>query len=245
MIKKLYPEIVIAGGLVKALNLSLEKNNSSFLCIENNLFGETNLTSAILKNKNHSSQIYIASEKKLYLFDFWENGVCLGFGKINDIHSLTRIIDYWLRCDLTIKDLIEKYSFISANDIANSYYDNKEVEYQWNKILKDDYITQVGLIEFVELAIKDEILSKLFPFTSMTTLRFSRCTGFPYTNDTPTVTPIGNKSFKVNSTFEIDNDENYLGKGTAIEVLKIVKNNLPYNISPAVKGTANDCKLDK
>lgn len=49
----------------------------------------------------------------------------------------------------------------------------------------------LGLKEFIDLASKDDLLNKLFPFTSLYTLCFSKCTGFPFdTNDLPNVTPI-------------------------------------------------------
>jgi hypothetical protein len=84
--------------------------------------------------------------------------------------------------------LAEKYSFVQPNEKAIAFDENKEVEYIWNCLLLDD---SLGLSEFIKLASKDEILSKLFPFTSLYTLCFSRCTGYPYVSYQPS-TPKSN-----------------------------------------------------
>lgn len=103
----------------------------------------------------------------------------------------------------------------------------------------------------------DGVLNKLFPFTSLYTLCFSRCTGYPYdTDDLPNVTPKqfenfapikGVKSITVQDRNKLEtqfvvtkNKSEYLGEGNAAEALKIVKENLPENIQPARKGTADE-----
>lgn len=87
---------------------------------------------------------------------------------------------------------------------------------------------------------KDEILNKLFPFTSMETLCFSKCTGYPYDMEgLPVVNP---KLYNNNSTEKLFRvilpGNGILGEGNAEEALRIVKANLPPDIKPAVKGTA-------
>lgn len=65
----------------------------------------------------------------------------------------------------------------------------KKTETVWRFFVEES--ESYGLKEFVDLASKDEILNKLFPFKSHYTLQFSRCTDFPYdTKDLPNVTLI-------------------------------------------------------
>ena len=88
---------------------------------------------------------------------------------------------------------------------------------------------------FIELAVKDSDLIRLFPFMSHESLRFSRCTGYPYTTDMPIVVPIENGLFEIRTTrFHL------LGTGTASEALIIVKAHMPRNMKPATKGTSED-----
>ncbi|OOQ57210.1 hypothetical protein BC343_15585 [Mucilaginibacter pedocola] len=87
----------------------------------------------------------------------------------------------------------------------------------------------------VRLAKQDEVLGALFPFTSMNRLCFSRCTGYPYTSDIPLIQAALDGTYQVRLP-----DNTLLGGGNAIEVISLLKQNLPANIQPAVPGTADD-----
>lgn len=121
--------------------------------------------------------------------------------------------------------------------------------------MQDQYRAELN--DFVKLAIKDEVLNKLFPFTSLYTLCFSKCTSYPYdTDDLPNVTPKQFENFapvqeekgievqdrnKLEPQFVVTkNKSEYLGEGNAEEALRIVKANLPDNLQPARKGTTDE-----
>jgi len=234
MTKIRYSEIEIAGGLISALNFAFKKMGSE-LRVSNeddpNFFPGA---FAQIEKNNKLSQIYIASEEKLYLPDFWRDGVCLANGGVNDIDLLVECIDYWLNSQESTKQLANKFSFVTPYKNAAVFDEGKEVEYAWKLILNSEYSKEIR--SFVELAINDEILSKLYPFTSLMTLCFSRCTGYPYTGDTPTITPI----FETDRYLVRNSDGDEIGSGSASEALKMVLCNLPTDIGPAVKGTADD-----
>lgn len=187
------------------------------------------------------SQVCLAADEKLYLPDFWRNGVCLAHARTDDILDLAKVIDFWLNHDISTGELAEKFGFVQPNENAKAFDENKEVEYTWNLILQDE--SRADLRDFIRLAIRDEVLNKLFPFTSLHTLCFSRCTGYPYdTHDLPDITPkkLENNSQLANSVFVVKKNRNeYIGEGSAAEALKIVKAHLPANIQPAIKGTAD------
>jgi hypothetical protein len=186
---------------------------------------------ARLIKDNKFSQIYIAAEEKLYLPDFWRDGVCLGQGKTSNIDLLAECIDFWLMTNPSTKQLAVKFAFVTPNNDATIYDEGKEVEHKWKSILNDPYSKEIKT--FVELAIKDAFLSKLFPYTSLMTLCFSRCTGYPFSYDTPTVTPI----LETDQYLVRASDGNEIGSGSANEALKMVLDNLPNDIEPAIKGT--------
>lgn len=234
MTKTLYPEIVSAGGLIFALNNSFNKIGSTLRVVNDNDPKFFPGAYARLEKDNKFSQVYIAAEEKLYLPDFWRDGVCLGHGKTPDIDHLAECIDFWLTTNTNTKQLADKFTFVKPNNDAAIYDEGKEVEYKWKSILDDPHRKEIK--EFVELAIKDTILSKLFPYTSLMTLCFSRCTGYPFTYDTPTVTPI----FETDQYLVRTSDGKEIGSGSATEALKIVLDNLPNDIGPAVKGTSED-----
>lgn len=251
----MYRELEKVGGLQNAIDIEFEKLNSGLRVTRDSDLDKIPLTFALIKNGQKFSQVYIGAEEKLYLPDFWKEGVCLAHGQTGNISELGQVLDFWLCNDITTRELADKFSFVEPNDKAFAFDDNKEIEYTWNLILHDQSRTELN--DFVKLAIKDDILNKLFPFTSLYTLCFSRCTGYPYdTDNLPNVTPKqfenfapvkGEKSIatqdrnKVETYFVVTNNKNeYLGEGNAEETLRIVKANLPDNLQPARKGTADD-----
>ena len=251
----MYPELEKVGGLQNAIDIEFEKLNSDLRVTKDTNLEKLPFTYARIEKGQKFSQVYIGSEEKIYLPDFWKEGVCLAHGKTKNIAELGQALDFWLCNNITTKELANKFSFVIPNHKATAFDENKEVEYTWNCILQDK--SRAEIHDFVTLAIKDEVLSKLFPFTSLYTLCFSRCTGYPYdTNDLPNVTPKLFENFastiiektSTHQDTEISevqfvvtkNRGEYIGVGNAEVALQIVKANLPDNVKPARKGTADD-----
>jgi len=165
--------------------------------------------------------------------DFWKDGVCLAHGQTGNIGELSKALGFWCCGDTTTKRLAETFPFIELNEKAIAFDENREVEYTWKLIQADSSIKELN--QLIDLAIKDEHLSKLFPFTSLNRLCFSRCTGYPYTHDTPIAIPIGDNKFEI----QLPNRQ-LVGIGSATDALKMIKDNLSPDIKPAIKGTAED-----
>ncbi|MBO9205517.1 hypothetical protein J7I42_34825 [Niastella sp. MAH-29] len=252
--RKFYPEIKKAGGLPNALNLEFEKINSTCRAAIDDSSGRLPVIYARVQSDNKFSQIYIAAEKKLYLSDFWRDGVCLAQANIGNITDLAKTIDYWLKENVSTQEFSLKYPFVEPNEKAKAFDNHNEVEYAWNCLLGDG---KSPLAEFIQLASNDEILGKLFPFTSLYTLCFSRCTGFPFdSEELPNITPIAyihwvlpkdtveyasvkhyaDTHGKAKIFVVTKNKNQYLGEGTAREALSIARNNLAANTGPAIKG---------
>jgi hypothetical protein len=235
MTENLYPEISKVGSLTKALDNEFEKIHSSLTCTIDDDLEKLPFAYARVEKDNRYSQIYLAAKEKLFLSDFWRDGVCLAHGNTESINELAKVLDYWLSSDTATKSLTDKFQFVTANEKATAFDEKREVEYTWNLILNDN--SRADIRSFVELAINDTVLSKLFPFTSLTRLCFSRCTGYPYTHDTPIIIPISADTYEV----RLSNND-VIGRGTAQEALAMVKLNLPLDIKPAINGTADDLK---
>lgn len=256
--RTMYPELKKAGGLANAIDIEFEKLSSILKVVVDRNHDKIPLTYARVENANKFSQIYIAAKEKIYLPDFWRDGVCLAQGSTNSISELVKALDYWLTQNVSTHELTKQFNFIQPSGKAEAFDANKEVEFTWNFLVAED--DSSGLKDFVKLANKDEVLNKLFPFTSLYTLCFSRCTGYPFdTQDLPNVTPIEYIHFfmskdtaeyakirrsntVLNSKIYVvtKNKTQYIGEGNASEALKIVLDNLPNNIEPARKGTADD-----
>ena len=207
----IYPEISKVGSLTKALDKEFEKIHS---CTIDDDLDKLPFAYARVENNNRYSPIYLAEEKKLFLPDFWRDGVCLAHGSTESINELAKVLDYWLSSDNDTKSLTDKFQFVTANKKAIAFDEKREVEYTWNLILNDN--SRADIRSVVELAINDPVLSKLFPFTSLTRLCFSRCTRYPYTHDTPIVIPISADTYEV----RLSNNDVVVGRGAAQEVLQ-------------------------
>lgn len=175
IIQTMYPELENVGGLQNAIDIEFKKINSILRVTKANELEKIPLTYARIKNKDKFSQVYIGAEEKLYLSDFWKEGVCLAHGKTKSITDLGCVLNCWLCNDITTKELADKFNFVIPNDKAFAFDENKEVEYTWNSILQNE--TKEEIHDFIKIAINDDVLNKLFPFTSLYTLCFSRCTG--------------------------------------------------------------------
>jgi hypothetical protein len=251
----MYPELEKAGGLSKALDIEFAKANSSLRVSVDKDLDKIPFAYARVEKGNKLSQVYIAAESKLYLPDFWRDGVCLAHAKTDNILDLVKVINLWLTQDVSTGELVERFKFVEPNDKARAFDENKEVEYTWNYLLQNE--SKTDLHDFIKLAINDEVLNKLFPFTSLYTLCFSRCTGYPFdTDNLPSVTPKLYENFATQESNDSDkhvgirqgtgslyvvtkNMNKYLGEGNALDALKIVRDNLPDNVKPATKGTAD------
>jgi hypothetical protein len=233
MIVDFYPEVSAAGSLTNALNLEFKKISSELRCSDNNSDVKYPFHYVRVERKGRFSQIYLAGHSKLYLPDFWRDGVCLAHGTIDNIVSLAEIINYWLFSECSSVELGEKFQFVTLNDDAVVYDEGREVDYKWNYI--HTHSSKASIKNVVELAMKDEVLKLLYPYTSLNTLCFSRCTGYPYTTDTPMISPVSSSTFEVRLS-----DNTIIGIGSPEEAIKMVKDNLPPGIQPAKPGIASD-----
>ncbi|MFM7855452.1 MAG: DUF6193 family natural product biosynthesis protein, partial [Flammeovirgaceae bacterium] len=174
----MYPELEKAGRLSKALDIEFAKANSSLRVSVSKDLDKIPFAYASVEKGNKFCQVYIAAESKFYLPDFWRDGVCLAHAKTDNIFDLVKVINLWLTQDVSTSELVERFRFVEPNDKARAFDENKEVEYTWNYLLQNE--SKTDLHDFIKLAINDEVLNKLFPFTSLDTLCFSRCTGYPF-----------------------------------------------------------------
>ncbi|MFC4635354.1 DUF6193 family natural product biosynthesis protein [Dokdonia ponticola] len=231
----MYLEIEKYGNINNALNSEFAKIKSPLRVQESESIDKFPLTYALVEYRNKFSQIYLAGKKHVFLPDFWRDGVCLANGQTNELNELVRVVDFWLLNDVSTNELSETFIWVKPNKKAIAFDENRAVEYAWNSYLKNEIFKDFQ--EFIEIAKQDEIIGKLFPFTSLMRLCFSRCTGYPYTYDIPIVIPIIDEKgkYEVRSSNDV-----IIGRGTAIQTLKMLKSHLPKNIKPAVKGTADD-----
>jgi len=208
-----YIEIDKTGGdLSEAINTEFKKIGSNLRAKKMDL----PLTNTRIEANNKFSQIYGVANATLYTSDYWRNGAILAKGNTDNLSLIAQSVDYWICNDITTKELAAKFPFIYPNKQSEAFDTGNEVLYAWNRL----YEWNDKLRKVIEIILKDDTLSKLFPYTSIGRLCFSRCTGYPYTYDIPDITPVYNE---IDKYIVHDPDGNILGEGNAQQVVSIVK----------------------
>jgi hypothetical protein len=234
--RQLYLDVVAAGGLGNALQAALAEVGSRLQTSELNK-AINFVVYARVELHPRFSQVYIGAKERLFIFDCWSRGVMLAQGSTPCLDELARAIDRWVASDCTVGALSSEFGFVRAQSDAGVYERGEEVAERWR-----DYLSHIGgrfpeLAEFVRAAAARPELRRLFPFTSLNTFWFSRCTGYPFTRDTPYVRPMPGGGYEVAGP-----DGRVLGRGHGEEAAELVIRHLPPGCGPAVAGTADDLK---
>jgi len=228
----LYPDLIALGGLENTLQSALREIGSALTVLE--LDKDLSLAvCACVESGSRYSQVRIAAEERMFFLDFWARGVMLAQGRTPRLTELARAIDKWVASSCSTADLAAAFSFVAVEPKAAAYERGEEVEERWRS-----YINVIGFPElapFVEAASRRPQLRQLFPYTSMNIFCFSRCTGYPFTLDTPFVRPVKENWYEVWSASGV-----VLGHGDAEAAAELVVANLPPGCGPAVPGTADD-----
>ncbi|MFO0905999.1 MAG: DUF6193 family natural product biosynthesis protein [Pirellulales bacterium] len=230
---RLYPDVVDAGGLAPALQIAL-RSIASDLSVTDLPQEHRFVAYARVQRGVRASQVYIAAERRLFLNDFWRDGVNFANGSTSDLSGIAHAIHCWVAEECAISAL-KQFSFVTLADFAESFDQQTEVEDRWKLYLKDIGYPELESI-VAEAATRFE-LRQLFPFTSLNRLCFSRCTGYPYTRDTPHIEPIENGHYNVRDAYG-----KLIGTGDAKLAADMLVGNLPANCGPAIRGTADTIK---
>lgn len=228
--RRLYPDVVEAGGLALALQSALRSIESELSVTD--LPKEYRFVAyARVQRGVRSSQVYIAAETRLFFNDFWRDGVNFANGSTSDLFQIARAIHCWVAEECTVS-AIKAFSFVTLTEIAESFDRQTEVEDRWMHYLKNIGFPELEPI-VAEAATRPR-LRQLFPYTSLNRLCFSRCTGYPYTRDTPHIEPVELGRYKVR-----DARGKLIGTGDAKLAADMLVGNLPVDCGPAIRGTAD------
>jgi hypothetical protein len=227
----MYPEIQASGSLAAALQDALRSLGSTLYT--DSQVSALPVSYARVEAGPRFVQLYIAAEERVFLTEFWAHGVALASGSCPDLIETASAIDCWVssECMMT-KAIHEKYPWVAPKAKAAAFESGNEVEWKWQNMLSNTSHSE-DLRLAVLRASENPKLRKLFPYTSLFTLCFSRCTGYPFTRDIPCVTPIGPGQFSVTHM-----NEETIGTGDIDTCIDLVVARLPPDCGAARRGTA-------
>jgi len=109
-IRQLYPDLTAAGGLGALLQLHLRSPGSLLSVSQPIEF----IVYARIESGQRSSQVYIAANVRLFLFDFWSKGVILAHGATPDIAEVAHAINRWVGSNCATSVLASNYGFVAV-----------------------------------------------------------------------------------------------------------------------------------
>ena len=269
-----YPDIVEAGSVSAALSRSLSDIGSYLVADESpvNKF----IPYVCVKEGLRFSQTQLGSDQRLFLTDFWSQGVMFGSGSSENLSDIALAIHAWIVKKPSTERMSKLFAFFSPTEGGIAHDAGSYVEFKWKGLLETWYAkenpfkirTRKQLSSFlfsnslhqklsfirwyfyylfhgnrkyspipvIKEAMKKPELRRLFPYTSLNRLCFSRTTGYPFTHDCPIIEPQGNGRYRVS----MPNSQKIIGEGTAGEAVEMVVKNLPPNCGSAVNGTADN-----
>lgn len=182
-----YPEIWLAGSLDAALTKALSSVGSSLDA------------DSCKRRGDRCVVVSVAAMERLFLVEFWSSGVSMARGKSTDLHQLASAIDLWvLDRELRVSRLSSIFPWVVPNPCTTAFEEGRAVDWKWETIIMCGERWQ-ELRTLINRAALEPPLRRLFPYTSLNTLCFSRCTGYPFTRDTPSITPIGGGQYVVSA----------------------------------------------
>lgn len=236
-----YHDLVRHGGLPQAVDAALCKTGSDLRVTRGEFWVATY---ARVELRHRFSQISIAAIGRIFIFDCWDHDDCLAHGTTRSLKRLARAIDRWVRTDCTATALAAEFHFVRATPDAGTYEQGEDLEGTWQKYVSEaeqrmtrEHWEWDRWDEFVVAAAQRPELRQLFPVPSHM-FSFSRCTRYPFPNDTPIVWSAGDNGYRV-----LTPDGELLGQGDAEYAADLVVRHLPENCGPAIVGTSEDLAL--
>lgn len=243
----LYPDIGQYGSLSKLMDRCFEEIGSELRT--ESLTGMGTFWARV-EGKSGHSQLCTAAQKRLFHMDYWQQGVNMLNGWTDSPLTLAQALDETLSLEGGIKAALEKHSWLEPTERVNAFAQGSDIYVQqaWDAIerrtnaMKEEHPSSHALALAVPEARAHPRLGVLFPFTSLFSLQFSSCTGYPFATPCSGIwasTENGQPSYKVrgwgiNKSIEFEGDLK--------SVIEFIVAQLPPDCGPARHGTADDLK---
>lgn len=237
----LYPDIESHGSLARLYDALFLEIGSFLDCEDSPLFGRTG---ARVEHGNRFSQLVIAAQQRSFHFDFWQDGVCLTSFWLPEPAPIAQVLHQLLALNRNPLEVEAEFSWFRLDDKARTFLDGTQayVDNQWQQLeewMRNDPAFK-QLHPVLVAAHAHPQLGILYPFTSLYSLQFSRCTGYPFDCPCAGIWAFPNAqpddyqvhAWGVNADIEF--------KGILEDAINFIAAQLPPDCGPARRGTADD-----
>jgi len=132
---ELYPDIVKAGSLAVAISKNLSDMGSNLLADTTEV--DKFMPYARIEVGPRSSQIQLASGRRLILVDFWSEGVAFGNGSSDNLVDIARALHTWIAEKASIEKMSSLFEFFSPTEDGKAQEAGTYVEHQWKSLLEN------------------------------------------------------------------------------------------------------------
>ena len=236
----LYPELETAGGLAHALTRVLPGQ------LVPTGHGPP-LVYARVAHGSRSSQVMVGAKTRAFSVDFWNQGVQYAHGFAATLEDVGRAFVAFQLERISTDAMALVFPWFGANKQAAVHESGPSafVEYAWERTHR--WLSQTEpeesvmrqLFPLVEAAMAVPALRSLFPFTSLNNLCFSRTTGYPYTSDCPSASPVQHGRFRARGG-KLGAEPTKSVEGDEATIARVLAEALPDGCGLAVHGTADD-----
>ena len=226
---ELYPDLQAEGGLRAALQSRLTGVVLALPFHDPPAPADGYSTGASAGER--SIHVALGCEERVFVGEFWEAGVCLGAYSTASVDDVAELFERWL----TRGELASRLTGSATLEVAPRRWaaahergPEAHVEFWWDELLRDP---RDAVRTMAEAAAQVPVLRGLRPYTSHDVLRFSRSTGYPFSPDCPSITPMRDGSYAVE-----DASGRRVGTGSAAEAARLAAAILPPGTGPAMRG---------
>lgn len=254
-----YSDVAEAGGLAQAIDAQLKAIGSRLRVkkADDELPSLFPFDWEVVQENHRFCQVNLAADRRLFMSDFWDRGVCLAHGSTSSLREIAEAIDVWIAQQRQMRKLQREFPFVrfEPKAVAHELGAAAEVDRAWQNLYERSRLDGYrDLAPLIDEAMQVPALRQLFPFTSLSALCLSRCTGYPFSGDCPSacatsrgviqglLTPEHRDLLPPMKAYTVADStgRRLLGHGDAAEAVELMVRHLPPNCGPAVQGTADD-----
>jgi len=187
---------------------------------------------------NGAVHVALLPGARIFRTEIRRMGMTIGLIDCSSIDEVADIFATWLANDLGSKDARRLWPEAKLRDDAELYEVTDSLDQAWNIIL---YLDGGTSEPFLRECVKIPILRGLMPVhsTTMNAFYFSRCTGYPYTDDCPVTLPMKDGRYNVS----LRDKTEHIVTG-AKETAQFVAKHLPVGTTRAFEGDSNQVNQD-
>ncbi|MFF3850603.1 DUF6193 family natural product biosynthesis protein [Streptomyces sp. NPDC002328] len=194
----LYPDLIRLGGLASAMSHTARTDSVDLgeIRTEPGRRGHGRFTAAALPADRGTVSVCLGADERWFSITIADDAHVWTTGGTDDLHQLVGVTDAWRR-GATLRELHDRFPFMSCTAMAQAYEDGTPVVAQWERLLAhEEYVAERPLLR---AAHAEPRLRTLFPVLSHGSLILSRD---PYdrTSEEFRIIPRTDGGYRVGST---------------------------------------------